>query len=714
MAIAITDDHQELADVARSVATDRDCLGAARTTTDDVSAGRPLTTRATKLWKEISSLGWLGLHIEEEFGGQGFGLAEVAVVAEALGRAVAPGAFLPTVIASAVIAEHGSTEEKQRWLPGLADGSLTAGVALATSPKDTGVSLLLSGENPELLLVADGADLVVLADVDPDTLPAHTPIDRTRLLLEVGLEDRSPVARLVGGVELARRVGLTLAAAEAVGGLEACTELSVRYAMTREQFGRAIGSYQAIKHHCANMLVDTQVSAALAWDAARAGTADEWRLSAAAAATYALPAYKRVAEMTIQVHGGIGYTWEHDAHLYLRRATALASLFEAPHVTAEEVLRLQQAGVSRAARPELPPEAEAYRAAVREFLAANRALPDGERMVHFARSGYVVPHWPKPFGRGASPVEQLVIDEELASVERTELGLGGWVLPTILQHGTEEQRDRVLWPSLEGKQRWCQLFSEPGAGSDAAAVTTRAVRTDGGWLVTGQKVWTSDARNCTHGLATIRTGPDKHRGITAMMIDMSSPGLEVRPLVEITGEALFNEVFFDNVFVPDDNVLGEVNNGWRVAMATLGNERVSIGGGAVTIEADALLGSLERNSPGDLAFAREVGQLLSEKHGLAMTNLRLAERAVADADPGPEANLMKVFQSEHAQRIVQLGMRIAGTATLIGEEEKLFHDFLFTRCLTIAGGTSEIIRNSVAERILSLPREPSIQPQEKK
>ena len=191
-----------------------------------------------------------------------------------------------------------------------------------------------------------------------------------------------------------------------------------------------------------------------------------------------------------------------------------------------------------------------------------------------------MPHWPRPWGRAAGAVEQLVIDEELPDVERPQLGIGTWVVLTIVQHATPDQIERWIRPSLHGDLYWCQLFSEPNAGSDAAAIQTKAARVDGGWLVNGQKVWTSGAQNSNMGLATVRTDPaaPKHAGISTFAIDMHAKGVEVRPLREITGESLFNEVFFDDVFVPDDDVVGEINSGWTVARATLGNERVSIGG----------------------------------------------------------------------------------------------------------------------------------------
>jgi len=358
---------------------------------------------------------------------------------------------------------------------------------------------------------------------------------------------------------------------------------------------------------------------------------------------------------------------------------------------------------------DLPPEAEQYRQAAQEFRADLEATDTGGGQKLWARSGYLQPHWPKPYGRNADSIEQLIIEEVLGGLDKPSLGLGEWVMPTLLQHGSPEQIERLMWPSLEGEVRWCQLFSEPGAGSDAAAVATKARLVDGGWVVSGQKVWTSDAVNCQRGLATVRTDPNvpKHKGITAMIIDLADPAVQIRPLTEITGETLFNEVFFDDVFVPDRDVVGAVNAGWTVAMAAFGNERVSIGGGSVTMTADALIDLLARHRPGDTGLARDVGALLIEAYTLAALNLRQAARAVFDSGPGIEGNIAKLFGAEHAQRVAELALRIAGPAILVGEDPAVVHDYLFSRCLTIAGGTSEIVRNLVAERILGLPREPA-------
>jgi alkylation response protein AidB-like acyl-CoA dehydrogenase len=519
----------------------------------------------------------------------------------------------------------------------------------------------------------------------------------------------APVAEVFAGVARdAARIMRLLATSEAVGGLGACTEMATAYAAAREQFGRPIGSFQAVKHHCANMLMDTELAVAVAWDAARA-RGPEAELAATMAAGHVLPAYQRVALDNVQVHGGIGYTWEHDAHLYIRRATVLLSFVGGPDLLRDDVVELRRSGVRRTHAVDLPPDAEQYRQAAKDFRTELERTESWQRQKLWAHSGYLQPHWPKPYGRDADSVEQLVIEQELADLDKPSLGLGEWVVPTLLQHGSPEQVERLIWPSLEGELRWCQLFSEPGAGSDAAAVATKAKRVDGGWLVTGEKVWTSDAANCQRGLATVRTDPNapKHKGITAMIIDLADPAVEIRPLTEITGEALFNEVFFNEVFVPDADVLGRVNAGWTIAMATFGNERVSIGGGSVTLKADRLLDILVRHNADDTGLAREVGALLVEANALAALNLRQAARAVFDAGPGIEGNIAKLFGAEHAQRVAEVALRITGPAVLLGGEGEVVHDYLFSRCLTIAGGTSEILRNLIAERILRLPREPA-------
>ncbi|HVV29387.1 MAG TPA: acyl-CoA dehydrogenase [Mycobacteriales bacterium] len=720
MALAITDEHRALSDSVRDVLQDRGARTDARAVLNGSLDGLP------RFWTDACKLGWFGLHVQERFGGGGHTPAEAVVVLEQLGAHVAPGPALPIMLAAAVLQQAIARQEAQpgtavlpddagaHWLPGLCRGEISAAIALDADLESDGTTVsgsaaaVLGHADADLVLVPVGTDLVVLGGGPGlDLEPVTDPLDRTIPVMALRCRGARIVAVLPGARADARRFGRLFAAAQATGGIAWCLRTTVDYVRQREQFGRPVGSFQAVKHHCANMLLDAEVASAAVWDGARSATGAEAELGASVAAAMTLPAYVRIAQQTIQLHGGIGYTWEHDAHLYLRRATALAALFGPVEDAARDVHALRAAGHEPAGAVDLPPEAETYRTQAREFLQTYRQAPADTRQAVAARAGYVVPHWPPPYGRAADAVEQIVLDTELNELPRQSLGLGEWVLPTVLQHGTDDQRERLMWPSLEGTLRWCQLFSEPGAGSDAAAVSTRARRADGGWLVSGQKVWTSDARNCQLGLATVRTDPaaPKHAGITAMIIEMDAPGVEVRPLTEITGEALFNEVFFDDVFVPDANVVGAVNGGWKVARATLANERLSIGGHPITLPAEALLDLLRRHPPVDDGIAREVGVLLAESQSLKALNLQQLDRALAGIEPGPEGNIAKAVGAEHAQRVVDLGMRIGGTAAVLGAEPGWARDFLFTRCLTIAGGTSEVVRTQIAERILGLPRE---------
>ncbi|ACC40075.1 acyl-CoA dehydrogenase FadE22 [Mycobacterium marinum M] len=720
MGIALTDDHRELAEVARAFLTSQKARWAARSLLDSPDESRP------PFWQDMVELGWLGLHIDERHGGSGYGLPELVVVVEELGRAVAPGPFVPTVIASAVLAKEGSDEQQTRLLPGLIDGTVTAGIGLDGNLRvENGVAsgdagIVLGAGLAELLLVAAGDEVLVLdrgrsgVSVEvPDNFDPTRRSGRVRLHeVKVSAQDLLPGARAAA---LAR--ARTVLAAEAVGGAADCVDAAVAYAKVRQQFGRTIATFQAVKHHCANMLVAAESGIAAVWDAARAATEDEeqFQLIAAVAALLAFPAYARNAELNIQVHGGIGFTWEHDAHLHLRRALVDAALLgaEAP---ARDVFERTAAGATRENSLDLPAEAEELRTQIRADAVEIAALDKAAQLDKLIETGYVMPHWPKPWGRAADAVEQLVIEEEFrkAAIKRPDYSITGWVILTLIQHGTAWQIERFVEKALRQEEIWCQLFSEPEAGSDAASVKTRATRVDGGWKINGQKVWTSGAQYCARGLATVRTDPDvpKHAGITTVIIDMKSPGVEVRPLRQITGGSEFNEVFFNDVFVPDEDVVGTPNSGWTVARATLGNERVSIGGSGGYYEGlAAKLVKLAQNGADRLAGAEiRVGYFLAEDHALRLLNLRRAARSVEGAGPGPEGNVTKLKLAEHMVEGAAISAALLGPeiALLDGPGAVIGRMVMGARGMAIAGGTSEVTRNQIAERILGMPRDPLI------
>src|SRR5580693_591227 len=661
MGIALTDDHRELAEVARGFLTSQKARSAARSLLDAPEEARP------PFWQGIAELGWLGLHIDEEYGGSGYGLPELVVVIDELGRAVAPGPFVPTVIASAVIAKDGTAEQKSRLLPGLIDGTVTAGIGLDGQVRlndgvaDGEAGVVLGAGLGDLLLIAAGDDVLVVergrsgVSVEvPENFDPTRRSGRVRLQnVTVSADDILPGAR-----ESALARARTLLAAEAVGGAADCVESAVDYAKVRQQFGRTIATFQAVKHHCANMVVAAESAIAAVWDASRAAAEDssedeaQFRLIAAAAAALAFPAYARNAELNIQVHGGIGFTWEHDAHLHLRRALVTAALLggDAP---ARDVFDRTAAGAVRENSLDLPPEAEELRKRIHADAAEIAALDKNAQRDKLIETGYVMPHWPKPWGRAADAVEQLVTEEEFraAGIRRPQYSITAWVILTLIQHGTPWQIERFVEKALRHEEVWCQLFSEPDAGSDAASVKTRATRVEGGWKINGQKVWTSEAQQARRGLATVRTDPDapKHLGITTVIIDMKAPEVEVRPLRQITGSSEFNEVFFNDVFVPDEDVVGAPNSGWTVARATLGNERVSIGGAGSSYGGlTARLVELTQQRGDRLAGAEvRIGTFLAEEHALRLLNLRRAVRSIEGAGPGPEGNVTKLKLAEH-------------------------------------------------------------------
>ena len=365
---------------------------------------------------------------------------------------------------------------------------------------------------------------------------------------------------------------------------------------------------------------------------------------------------------------------------------------------------------------DLPPEAESIRSELQAFITEAKGLDGDALRGRLIETGYLMPHWPKPYGRGAGAVEQLVIEQEFnaAGITRPAYGITAWVILTLIQHGSEDQVSRWVHPALNQEIIWCQLFSEPDAGSDAAGVKTRGTRVDGGWLVNGQKVWTSGAHVSGRGLATVRTDPDapKHNGITTMVIDMHAEGVEVRPLKMPSGGSEFNEVFFNDVFVPDDDVVGPVDGGWTVARATLGNESVSIGGGTggMTLPGDALIPGYDAHPERLSGGAARIGRYIAQHQAIAVLNMRSAHRAVAGGGPGPEGNVTKLVLSEigHDAAAIMAEEMGQDTALMEGPAAMAGMLVLMNRALSIAGGTSEIKRNQIGERILGLPRDPLI------
>jgi alkylation response protein AidB-like acyl-CoA dehydrogenase len=760
MALPVTEEHQALAESVRGWAERNAGPQVLRAAVDAPDGGSAHYVQTVH--PGLAAQGLLGLHLPEGQGGQGFGLAELAVAVAELGRGLLPGGYLPTVLASAVLAAAGADS---KLVTSLADGtwcgavSLAAGITGAVRADGDG-SLVLTGSSAPVL-GGSLADLVVApvtteqgeiwVAVDAAELDV-TPLDSLDLTRPVARLDAGGVVvsaeRVLAGLDRRTVTGLAavLLGAEAAGIAGWAVTTAAEYAKIRHQFGRPIGQFQAVKHRCARMLTQAEQADAVVWDAARAldrvtdapldapavqeATAQA-EFAAAVAATVAVDAAVECAHECIQVLGGIGYTWEHEAHLYYRRALTLRALLGPSGRWARQAAALATAGVRRKLEIELPDEAEAWRTEIRAELAEIAALSWADQIERFAAGGWVAPHLPKPWGRGATPLEQVIIAQELkaARLRPPVLFIGAWAMSALVGYGTPQQQERFLPRTLRNQLTWCQLFSEPGAGSDLAGISTRAERAEGGWRITGQKIWTSLARQADWAICIARTNPaqPRHDGISYFLVDMSTPGIEVRPLREMTGDELFNQVFLDDVFVPDDCVVGEINGGWKVARSTLANERVSLsqswtsGFGVAELLATVAKHSVGRRDPGLAEDAETVGRLVCGGHALDVLGLRVTLRQLSGTEPGATASVRKLLGMRHAQQVSECCWSLSGPDGAFGpgrqagwrpgdgaddQARQWGKQVLLSRALTIGGGTTDIQLNIIAERILGLPRDP--------
>lgn len=724
-------------------------------------------------------LGVVGLAVPERHGGAGAGPVELAIVAEELGRRLYGGPFLSSAVLAATLLTELADGPAAEHLPDLASGRRIGTVAVAGDggwdASGAGVRALGNGTGWTLSglrrWVTDGAAadlLLVVAEgprvfaVDPGAPgTAVTPLetlDHSRPLADVAF-DRSPAVLLADGADAARAVARTLRTAEVVlaaeqaGGARAALDMAVAYAGDRVQFGRAIGSFQAVKHMCADLLVDVESAYSAAHHAAWS-LAEERPDAAAVAAmaqAFCADAFVRAAGDNIQIHGGIGFTWEHPAHRYLRRARSSAALFGAPALHRERYLATIEESADVPAADESPASGSATPAAagppgdapsaaadvrgrVRGWLAENWH-PDGsaadphawrERVVD---AGYAVPRWPaEALGLGLSDVEADAVEEEFRAVGAPGAGqdrLNLWA-NTVLAFGTPELRAELLRALLLDRVTMCLLYSEPGAGSDLAAVRTSAVADGDEFVVNGQKVWTSNAAHADYGMLIARTDPDvpKHRGLSFFFLPMRQDGVEVRPLRQMTGEAHFNEVFLTGARVAATHLLGGAGQGWRVLQTALAYERAAL--------AESNVGASVRSgravdASGDvdlLALARRHGRLgdplvrddIARLRTLRAVNRWNNQRAQAELEQGtssPVASLGKLLMSRmvHLDGAVQTAIvgpdvLLEGASHQDGDEANFAAmNAYFT---SIGGGTDQIQRTIVGERILGLPKEPEV------
>ncbi len=715
-------------------------------------------------------LGLHGLAVPEEYGGSGASHIELGVVFEEMGAVLYGAPFLASVgLAATALLQLDSSAEAARaaHLPGIVSGDTVATLAWAgpdpeTSALDathgpdgwtvTGVAAtVLDGADADLILVAAGTPAgISLFALPPGAAVERTPLttlDSTRRLTRLTFT-RAPAELLGtdgGARETLRRTADLAAlylAAEQLGGAARVLATAVEYAGNRVQFGRAIGSFQAVKHRCADLLVEVESARSVVYHGLWTAVHDPANLPVAAslARAVASDAYRTVATENIQIHGGIGFTWEHSAHLYLKRAKSSQLLLGSPakHRSRLAGLVLTTRDVSADPEPELTPEARRLDTEITDFLKRHEVpradQPGADRAFREARfdAGLAVVNFADGFGgRGLDASLQPLVEQRFAGAPdhsaRNVIALG-MALPTIHAHGTDEQKARFLRPGFSGEEIWCQLFSEPGAGSDLAALATKAVPDGDHFVVNGQKIWTSLGHVASFGILLARTDPDvpKHRGLSYFLLDMSLPGVEVRPLRQLTGEAEFNEVYLTDVRVPASALLGTVGQGWAVAMTTLANERVALGSRPAARGSGPIGQAVEVHRRAaaegrvDAAVTERLMLLWTAAEAARLTNARAA--AQTGREPGPEGSIAKLRMAELNKAIYELCVDLSGVeGLLIDSYAETAPDFAavhggadvrkaYLRSLanSIEGGTSEVLRNILGERVLGLPGEPRV------
>jgi alkylation response protein AidB-like acyl-CoA dehydrogenase len=698
-----------------------------------------------KWWDDLVAQGLHAVHLPEAVGGQGGSLVDAACVIEAAATALVPGPLLSTVITGAVALSAQNTPAADTLLSDLAAGG-TATVALPHTgdllATATDAGWQVSGSSGVAMGVRSaGVILVAAGRGDGETLwfvvdPAAASVtiearDGTDLTIDVGIVHLSdhdvPDALVLNGIDddAAWDIAVALSACASAGTLQWAVDAVTAHLRTREQFGKPIGTFQALQHEAAMLLVNSELAAAAAWDAVRAiGEAPEQRqLAAAGAAIMAVAPAPELLLDALTMFGAIGFTWEHDVHLYWRRATSLAAsmgpitgwsrrLGELGRThTRDMSVKLGDAEADFRSRvAELLDRALELRNDKQSPLGDYDHLASGPQRSLIAEAGLMAPHLPPPWGMGATPLQQLIIDDEFAkrsNLVRPSLNIAEWILPSIISAGSEDLQQQLIPPSQRGELLWCQLFSEPGAGSDLAALSTRATKVDGGWRINGHKIWTSSAQYADYGALLARTDPDaaKHKGIGYFIVDMRADGIEIQPIKTADGDPHFNEVFLADVFVPDEMLLGKPTDGWNLAIATMAQERVAIGGYVNIDRAVALRDLAAQAGPNQDAVLRALGELDAYTNAIKALGVRETIRLLDGQSAGPASSIAKVATSIMLRRTFKATLELAGPLAMVERSEPaVVAPYLRLPAELIGGGTRQIQLNIIAQMIMGLPR----------
>ena len=737
MSLGLTPEQQDLSEAVGQFAGRHAPIAATRDAFDALAAGQ-----LPQWWDALVANGFHAVHLPEELGGQGGRLIDAASVLESAGKALLPGPLLPTVTAGAVALLADSTPEAESLIRELAAGA-PAAVVLPDggdirARRDgrrwvlTGTSKVTAGVRAaRVILVAATADdeiIWVPVDVEQPSVTVDS-VPGTDLVADVGILRLTDYHAdgLLAGIESERAVcvAVSLVASTTAGIAQWCVDVVTAHLRTREQFGKVIGTFQALQHSAAMLLVNTELATAAAWDAVRAvdESLDQHRLAAAGAATIAVTPIPDLVLDALTMLGAIGFTWEHDVHLYWRRAISLAGSIGPANRWARRLGELTCAQTRDMAVNLGDAESE-FRSWVCEKLDAALQLGNdkppphgdyedqatGPRRTLIADAGLMAPHWPAPWGVDAGPLKQLIIDEEFAKrpgLVRPSLNIAEWILPSVLAAAPKELQEQLIPATQRGEIWWCQLFSEPGAGSDLASLATRATKVDGGWKINGHKIWTSLAQYADLGALLARTDPaaSKHRGIGYFILDMRSPGVQIQPIKTATGEAHFNEVFLNDVFIPDEMLLGGPTDGWNLAIATMAEERSAISGYVKFDRAVALRKLASEPGPERDDALGELGELDAYTNAIRALGVRETIRLLDGQPSGPASSIAKVAMNVLLRRTFEATLRLTGqTAMVTDSEPAIVRPYLHLPAELIGGGTREIQLNIIAQMILGLPR----------
>ncbi|AWY40060.1 MULTISPECIES: acyl-CoA dehydrogenase [Pseudomonas] len=740
-----------------------------------IGRARPVES---SLWHDIAALGWTGLLLPEALGGSGLGLREATVLCEVMGERLFAEPFVGCCVMPSLLltqAENGpATEQLAAWQvsgerllalawqeqagqmdPDLIEcrvdqGRLSGRKVFVLGAEQQSVLLVSALEHGQPVIVAVAANapgVRVEAFAAGIGAQYHVDFDQAPVLFEQALLRGQPA---LNALQLSLAGGRIALSAELAGQAAGCLQQTLDFVSQRVQFERPLGTFQSIQHRCVDLSIEQTLAKASLQHALTCHEQAPLTQASQAAISAAKARCAQAAILTgkqaVQLHGAMGFAEEVDIGLYLRAAMFGSAWLGAVWDHRRQFAKLTDENPIEATLAPFEASSssdprewsdEEFRARLRvwltefypEHLRQNDRRPflrlRGDDLTGWLRllndHGWRAPAWPREYGgMGISFRKQLIYQQEMERagvgriIDNGETQLG----PTIIKGGTEEQRARILPRILACDDMWCQGYSEPGAGSDLASLRTRADLDGDEFVVNGQKIWTTHAAECSHIYALVRTGKfeKKQQGISFLLIDLSAPGVSVRPIANIAGEDEFCEVFFDNVRVPASNLLGELHQGWSLAKALLGHERIWLGSAAMAGSALELAGRLvtELGLANDRGVLDRLACLQADLHDYRLFYAQICDRiAEADEQPGPEVSMLKVYISELLQRITEFCAEIAGDfGGIVGDVQigslltDLHWPLMMARPVSIYAGANEVQRDILAKAVLKLPSAP--------